>query len=85
MNDSQRQDLRLAVSEIATAAIKAGLLELKFVVEFDAGAPVLRLQMDGDSPSFPSETSELFGALFDESEWSIAEPWLIRLVVDDND
>jgi hypothetical protein len=40
--------------------------------------------MDGDPPSFPSETSEVFGALFVDSEWSVAEPWLIRLVVDDN-
>ena len=71
------------MSEIATAAIKAGLIELQFVVEFGGGAPVLRLEMEADPPpSFPSETSQLLGALFDESEWSEAEPWLIRLQID---
>jgi hypothetical protein len=85
MNDGQRHDLRLAVSEIATAAIRAGLMELRFVVEFDSGAPVMRLEIEGDPPSFPSETSQLLGALFDKSEWSEAQPWLIRLVVDDDE
>jgi hypothetical protein len=85
MNDGQRHDLRLAVSEIATAAIGAGLMELRFVVEFNSGAPVMRLEIEGDPPSFPAETSQLLGALFDKSEWSEAQPWLIRLVVDDGE
>ena len=83
MNEGQRHDLRLAVSEIATAAIRAGMMELQFVVEFISGAPVMRLEIEGAPPSFPSETSQLLGALFDKSEWSEAQPWLIRLVVDD--
>lgn len=83
MNDEQRHDLRLAVSEIATAAIMAGLIELRFVVEFDSGVPVLRLDIEGDPPPIPPETSQLLGALFDKSEWSEAQPWLIRLVVED--
>lgn len=85
MNEGQRHDLRLAVSEIATAAIRAGLMELQFVVEFESGAPVMRLEIEGDPPSFPSETSQLLGALFEKSEWSEAQPWLIRLVVDDGE
>jgi hypothetical protein len=83
MDDEQRHDLRLAVSEIATAAIKAGLDELRFVVEFDSGAPVLRLVIEGDPPPIPSETSRLLGALFDKAEWSEEQPWLIRLAVAD--
>ena len=82
MDDVHRHDLRLAVSELATIAISSGSTELTLEVDFDGATPVLRLDMDG-SPSIPPQTSELLGAMFEESSWSADRPWAIRLIVDD--
>ena len=81
LDDGHRHDLRLAVSELATMAITSGSKELTLEVRFDGQTPVLRLSIDGIS-SAPPHLYEFLGALLDESAWSAAEPWAIRLVVD---
>ena len=83
LDDEQRHDLRLAVSELATAAINAGTKDLSVIVDLDGRTPRLRLTFDGNSvPSIPPPISELLAAMFDDSVWSSTEPWVIRLVVD---
>ena len=80
MGDSQRHDLRLAISELATSAIRAGAADLSLIVDFDGETTVFRLQADGDLPlSIPEETSDLLGAIYDRSTWSSLEPWVIRI------
>jgi hypothetical protein len=83
VDDERRHDLRLAVSELATAAISSGSMELSLTVDIDGDVPVLRLATDGTAPPpVPAHTSELLGAIFDDSVWSSADPWVIRLVSD---
>ena len=83
LDDERRHDLRLAVSELATAAISSGSTELSLTMDLDGDLPVLRLATDGSSPPpVPAHTSQLLGAIFDDSVWSAAEPWVIRLVSD---
>jgi hypothetical protein len=81
MDDGPRHDLRLAVSELATVAIASGSAELTIEVDLDDQTPVLRMKIDG-MPPVPPHLHQLLGALLDESSWSVAEPWAIRLVVD---
>ena len=81
LDDGHRHDLRLAVSELATMAITSGSKELTFAVDLSGQTPVLRLDIDRP-PSIPPHLSQLLGALLEESSWSPAEPWAIRLVVD---
>jgi hypothetical protein len=83
MHDSERHDLRLAISELATTAIKAGVADLSLIVDFDRETTLFRLQAEKDLPaSVPPETSDLLGALFDSSAWSARDPWVIRMRLD---
>jgi len=84
MDEGQRQDLRLAVSELVSVAIGAGLVDLSIVAELVGNAPVLRVKTEGFPPSIPPETSDLLGAMFSDGIWSANEPWLIRLAVPDD-
>jgi hypothetical protein len=80
MADSERHDLRLAISELATTAIKAGAEDLSLIVDFTEEKTVFLLQAEGGlPPSIPRETSDLLAALFDGSIWSAREPWVIRM------
>lgn len=78
--DSERHDLRLAISELATTAIKAGVADLSLIVDFTEETTVFQLQAEGGLPhSIPQDTSDLLAALFDGSTWSAREPWVIRV------
>ncbi len=83
LDEDRRQDIRLAISELLTVAIKSKLTELSVTAELDTGTPLLRLQAEGALPSIPLETSELLGAM-EGPIWSLGEPWVIRLAVADN-
>lgn len=82
LDENRRHDIRLAISELLTVAIKSELAELSVTAELDTGTPLLRLRAEGTLPSIPSETAELLGAI-DGPIWSLGEPWVIRLAVAD--
>lgn len=78
LDEGSRQDIRLAVSELVTVAITAGVSGLTVVAELDADTPMLRLETDATLPPIPAETSDLLGAM-GRSVWSIDAPWVIRM------
>jgi hypothetical protein len=78
LGEGSRQEIRLAVSELVTVAIRSGQSGLTVVAELDTETPLLRLQTDGALPSVPEETSELLSAI-GGAIWSVDEPWVIRL------
>lgn len=78
LDERLRQDIRLAVSELATVLITSGVPEVRVVAEVNANVPLLRLQTDGTMPSIPSDTSELLSAI-GGAVWSRDQPWVIRL------
>ncbi|MGZ8786323.1 MAG: ATP-binding protein [Acidimicrobiia bacterium] len=78
LDERHRQDIRLAVSELATVLIRSGVSEVRFVAEADDNKPLLRLQTNGSMPSIPSETSGLLTAI-GNAVWSTEQPWVIRL------
>ena len=78
LDEGTRQDVRLAVSELATLLIRSGASEVRILAEVDTPTPLLRLQADGLVPSIPSETSQLLNAI-GRAVWSTDQPWVIRL------
>jgi len=78
LDEQTRQDIRLAVSELATVLIRSGAAELRVLAEVETEMPLLRLETDGTPPSIPWETSELLAAI-GGAVWSIDQPWVIRL------
>ena len=78
LDDERRQDIRLAVSELATVLIGSGTREVEVVAEIDADPPLLRLRTNGTMPPIPPETSELLTAI-GGAVWSVEQPWVIRL------
>ena len=78
VDDERRQDIRLAVSELATLLIRSGAQEVRVVAEVDTDRPLLRLEIEGTLPPIPVETSELLTAI-GGAVWSIDLPWVIHL------
>lgn len=78
LDEGLRQDIRLAVSELATVLITSGVPEVRVVAEVGANLLLLRVQADGAMPSIPSDTSELLTAIGGDV-WSTDQPWVIRL------
>jgi anti-sigma regulatory factor (Ser/Thr protein kinase) len=78
VDDARRQDIRLAVSELATLLISSGTQEVRVVAEVDTDRPLLRVETEGTLPSIPLETSELLTAL-GGAVWSIDQPWVVQL------
>jgi hypothetical protein len=78
LDEGRRHDIRLAVSELVTIAISAGLSRVALVVDLDDGAPLLRFEADDTLPAVPREASDLLTAI-DGDIWSVDEPWVIRL------
>lgn len=78
VDDDGRQDIRLAVSELATLLIRAGTHEIRVVAEIDTDIPLLRLETEGRPPPIPQETTELLSAI-GGALWSIDQPWVIHL------
>ena len=78
LDERTRHDIRLAVSELATLLIRAGVAEVRILAEVDTRTPLLRLQGDGTLPPIPPETSELLTAI-GSAVWSIDQPWVVRL------
>ena len=77
-DEGSRHDIRLAVSELVTIAIRSGQSGVALVVDLDSETPLLRLEANDTLPSVPRETSELLSAI-DGPIWSVDEPWVIRL------
>lgn len=78
LDEKTRHDIRLAVSELATLLITAGVPEVRILAEIDSEVPLLRLQADGTTPPIPAETSELLTAI-GKGFWSVDQPWVVRL------
>lgn len=78
VDEGTRQDVRLAVSELATLLIRSGAPEVRILAEVDSSPPCLRLQAEGIIPPIPSETSQLLGAI-GKGVWSTDQPWVVRL------
>ena len=78
LDEGIRQDIRLAVSELATILIRSGVPEVTVFAQIETDAPLLRLQTDGTMPSIPPETSALLSAI-GSAVWSNDQPWAIRL------
>jgi hypothetical protein len=78
LDEGRRHDIRLAVSELVTIAIRSGLSGVTLVVDLDTGAALLRIEANDTLPVVPRDTSDLLKAI-DGDIWSIDEPWVIRL------
>jgi hypothetical protein len=78
LDERNRQDIRLAVSELATLLIRSGVREVTILAEVDTRTPLLRLHADSTIPPVPAETSELLTAI-GSGVWSIDQPWVVRL------